>query len=188
MKKAVTLSISLLIGCLNGMLYCMDGKEFTLVRATPNEDLSRQKEMIDKLYLQHTNSGEEEYTKRAVDANFSIIERWIRQKEEGKHLLNILDEEKLVGCMTIEELDEERLGVHLSATLPAYAPWYPLMLKLVQQEFPKAKTISTTSSSKIKGLQAILEMLGFVRDDAYSCNKELAVVIEEPVGYTKKFD
>ena len=182
------LSIMLFIGCLSGMIYCMDGKEFTLVRATSNEDLSRQKKMIDQLYLQHTNPGEEEYTKHAVSTNFTIVEKWIRQKEEGKHLLNILDKEKLVGCMTIEELDEERLGVHLSATLPAYAPWYPLMLKLVQQEFPKAKTISTTSSSKIKGLQAILEMLGFVRDDAYSGNEEMRVAVEDPVGYTKQFD
>jgi len=188
MKKSIMLSISLLIGCLNGMLYCMDEKEFTLVRATPSEDLSRHKKMIDQLYLQHTNPGEEAYTKRAIDANFSIVERWIRQKEEGKHLFNLLDKEKLVGCTTIEELNKERLAIHLSATLPEYASLYPLLLKLVQQEFPNAQTISTTSSSKIKGLEKILEMLGFVQDDAYSCNKELAVVIEEPVGYTKRFD
>ncbi len=170
------------------MIHCMDEKKFTLVRATSNEDLSRHKKMIDQLYLQHTNPGEEEYTKRAVDTNFTIVERWIRQKEEGKHLLNILDEEKLVGCMTIEELDEERLAVHLSATLPEYTRWYPLMLKLIQREFPNAKTISTTSSSKIKGLEKILEMLGFVRDDAYSGNKEMRLVVEDPVGYTKQLD
>ncbi len=190
MKKSTVFAIGLLVGGLNSSMHCADKQEhkFTLVSAKPGEDLSFQKEMIKELYLYHTNEDQKEYTARAVDTNFAIVEKWVNQQEQGKHFFNLLDRKKLVGGTTVEELDNERLAIHLSATLPEYASDYPVLLKLIQKEFPHAKTISTTSSSKIEGLQTVLEMLGFVRDDAFKGNPEMSAVVEESVGYTMHFD
>ena len=187
MKKAVMLSIGLLIGCLNVMLYCMDEKQPIFVLAKQGEDLSAYKEILTDAYLRHTNPGEEECTRTSIERRFPLLTSWIGQ--EGKRFIKILDNEEPVGFLTLEGLDDPtRIAVHASPILPEYAGWYPLCFDRIKQEFPKAKTVSTTCPPKLAKLLEIIKKLGFEQDDSYTCNEELAAGRQDLVGYTKKLD
>ena len=184
MKKSVMLSISLLIGCLNASLNCMDENGLTFLKAESDEDLRPHEQILRLFYLSKTNSDEKEYTKRLIDTNFPIIKRWVSQKEEGKHLFSLFDQRILIAFTTIEELDKERLALHYTAFSSGYEHLVARCLTWIKEKFSNAKTLSTTCSSKTKGLQEILERLGFVRDDEYKCNKEIATATGDSVGYT----
>ena len=188
MKKSVMLSISLLIGCLNAMLYCMDGSEITFVKATPDEDLDSHEKIL-RLFLSQTNPGEEEYVNRSIDTNFPITKRRVRQ-EEGNYVFNILDQSNLldpkilVGFMIVEELDEAHLAGHHIALSNGYRHLGTRCLEYIKRRFSNAKTISMICPSKLKQAQEQLKLLGFKQNNSDKCNEELGEAIEEPVVFT----
>lgn len=177
-------SISLLIGCLNASLNCMDEKGLTFLKAESDEDLRSHERILRLFYSLKTNPDEKEYTERLIDTNFPIIKRWVAQEEEGKHLFSMFDQRILIAFTTIEELDKERLALHYTAFSSGYEHLAAQCLTWIKEKFSNAKTLSTACSSKTKGLQEILERLGFVRDDEYKCNEEIAAAIGDSVGYT----
>jgi len=181
------LSLGLLIGCLSGMLHCMDEKKPTFVPAKQGEDLSAYKKIFNDAYLRHANQGEEEHVRTSIDRSFLILTSWIGQ--EGKRFIKILDNEEPVGFLTLEALDDPtRIAVHASPILPEYACWYSLCFERMKQEFSKAKTVSTSCSPRLAKLLEIIKKLGFEQDDSYTYNEELAAGRQDLVGYTKKLD
>ena len=165
-------------------------KKLTFVSAKKGEDLSKYKEILIQVYLNITAPEIEEYITAALDKNFPILTNWIGDK--GKRFIKILDDEKKVGCVTLEALDdtETHIALHHSALLPGYIAAYQQCFDCVKNEFPNAKAVSTSCSSKLPLLQAKIKALGFKKDDSYKLNEEISEGMEvtDLIGYTKNLD